>query len=246
MPAPATDTPKEQDSSSGTNATGGAAGLTGRLLSMLGHAALNNGVAIIALIVASSSLYVSLIDRQENRMKEMLAVTMLVEPVEQGQVFIAAPKETTSPFRPPYLMFPVRIFVMNGSTLPQTITEVWISFDKGPDDKIKFVKLEGVHETDGKLLSWPKTIMPRGTVAFDANVPIPVPTQVLAKVGYRTGKPKSAALGSAGRLRITINERTGPDKDVFADLQQEVTFSLRLMSPSPGSPNHLLVRRRLP
>ncbi|SEO24925.1 hypothetical protein SAMN05216404_11534 [Nitrosospira multiformis] len=223
-----------------------AANSLGHLLKALGHGALNNSIALLALVVASISLYLSLIDRQESRHKEMLALTMLLEPVEHARVFIAAPKDITTPYQPPYLMFPVRIFVMNGSTLPQTITDLWISFDEGPDEKIRFVKLDGVRETDGKLLSWPKTISPRETVAFDVSVPIPVSTKTLAKIGYRANDAKSSILGSAGRLNIAINERAGPNSEVFDSLRQQVTFSLRLMSPSPGSPSHVTLRRRLP
>ncbi|MBF8278291.1 MAG: hypothetical protein HW390_3364 [Candidatus Brocadiaceae bacterium] len=77
---------------------------------------------------------------------------MSVHPVEAAEVSTVEAPNTTSPFRGPYLMFPVRIFVMSGSSVSQAITDLWISFDDSPDDKLRFVELERVRETDGTQL----------------------------------------------------------------------------------------------
>lgn len=121
---------------------------------LLGHAALNNAVALLALAVAIVSLGVSVMERQEARQREGFATTMTSEVVGQRHAVIEWPADTLSPFDPPYLMLLVRLFVMNRSSLPQSLIGLWVTFDKGSEERLRFVNVEQVRETDGSTLAW--------------------------------------------------------------------------------------------
>ena len=100
-----------------------------RIAKLLGTVALNNVVALVALGVAVVSLRVSLVERREARYREMLATTMTSDFAGEAHASIEFLPNILSPFDPPYLMLPIRLFVMNRSSIPLTVIGLWVTFD---------------------------------------------------------------------------------------------------------------------
>ncbi|MGB2664805.1 MAG: hypothetical protein WAK48_12420 [Candidatus Acidiferrum sp.] len=202
-----------------------------------------NLISLLALIVSVISLRTALIDRQEAREQKQLATTTMTETIESAPAAIeyALPKYQYAPFRGPYLLLPVRIFTMNDTSLPQSVVGVWISFDdEGPEDKIKYVELEDVTQTNGDKLSWPKTLAPWETFGFDAIVPVPIDDAIASQLGADAKKHHHVDLGPAGQLRLKLP--TG----VVDKMTRTVRFNIRLLSPSPGHPNYMTLKTELP
>jgi hypothetical protein len=150
-----------------------------------------------------------------------------------------------SPFRPPYLVIPVRLFVMNRSSFPQNISDIWVSFDEGSFEKMRFVTLSRITETNGSQVIWPKTVPPWGSIGLDLTVSIPIDEEVAKLIGADPGRRKTVNLGSVEKLFFTISSHKLKEVE-WKKIKTRTTFDLRLLSPSPGGPTNLPYSVELP
>jgi hypothetical protein len=215
-----------------------------RVVTIAGHSALNNATSLIALLISLISLRLSYSERNKSEQREMLATTMSSElsGVQHALVTYAHKR----PFDAPCLRLPIRLFVMNSSSLPLSITNLWVSFDSGPLEHRPFVDLARVRETDGRPLAWPHTIAPWSTIGFDVTVEMPLPPAVAKALGAPPSR-NPIDVGRASELWTRLAQRSGHGVDsLFNHLRRTVTFDLRLLSAAPGHPMHLPYEVALP
>jgi hypothetical protein len=212
-----------------------------RLVSFLGLTALQNALALLALVVALISLWITLADRRELQNREFLSATMTSDVIGEKPASIEFSERNSSPFDPPYLMIPLRIFVMNGSSMPLSVIGLWVTFDEAPENQLRFITLDQVTEPSGDRVAWPKTITPGQATGFDVIVPVPVDAEVARRLGADPEKQPKVDLGPARDLFFKFS-----DASTYKQLKRRVRFDLRLLSPSPGHPRHLPYTLTLP
>jgi hypothetical protein len=199
----------------------------------LAEAALQNAIALLALAVALVTLQMTITDRREAQERQELATSMTSEVIANQAAFIEYTDRNESPFNPPYLMLPIRLFVMNGSSLPQSIMGLWVTFDQ----ETGFVTLDRVTESGGGKLKWPKVIPPRESTALDVVIPIPVDPSVAQQLGADPKLHRKVDLGPAGRLVFTLDQRAG--KSLFEKMRKRVHIEVRFLSYSRGALPHI-------
>ena len=220
-------------------------GIITRLRRVLTLDALPNIISIAALLVAALSLVVSLRQAEHtrevenrNRQLELLAVQLSAEVIDTAQATAEWPAREYSPFDPPYLTVPVRLFIMNRTSLPQSIKGVWVSFDHDkPENQLGYVPINRIEETDGSKVRWPKTIAPGAADGMNLYVSIPIDAATAIKLGIDQNKNRSREVGKSGSLRFVLDEALG--QELPQSLKQPVHFNLRLLSPSPEAPTNL-------
>ena len=221
------------------------AGIVSRVRRILTNEALRNLVAIAALLVAAISLNVSLKQAERSREvdrriqnRELLAVQLSADLIESEQATAEWPARDYSPFEPPYLTVPVRLFIMNRTSLPQSIKGVWVSFDDDrPENQLRYVTINRIEETDGAKVRWPKTIPPGAADGMNLRVSIPIEAATAGKLGIDENKLKSRDVGPAGSLHFVFDETL--DRELPLSLRRPIHFNLRLLSPSPEAPSNL-------
>jgi hypothetical protein len=204
-----------------------------------------NLVSIAAFIVSVISLSISIKQAehtreldQRTRSLEQLSVQLYAEVIGDAQATAEWPARDYSPFEPPYLTVPVRLFILNRTSLPQSIIGVWVSFDTDkPENQRPYVPIEGIEETDGSKVRWPKMIAPGAADGINLRVSIPIEAAMARRLGIDENKIKSHNMGTAKSLHFVLQEAL--DHQIPESLKRPVHFNLRLMSSSPGAPTNL-------
>lgn len=205
-----------------------------RTAALLTHTGMSNVISVIALTMAGLSLFFTYDSWKQSEIQKSLSLVTDVELVKSETVYASELPHSNGPYPPPYILLPVRVFVMNASSLPQSIIGLSVSFDGGPQDKRAFVTLPEPAS--------PVTLPPGETRAVDVQVPFPVDAAILRRLLPAAHGPP--VLRTAGDLLKRIDTRFSDAEK--SSIRKEATFSLRLMSPSPGLPRSTIFGVVLP